>query len=197
MCEQPQVNWHVGPPHNNLELLASYGRWQAVLAKDEIYSDGQIFVVQDKENDVHEKPAFFGQCADHFPDGQQAMQLIQEVSHRMVAGLRCGRFCGCGCQNVYVVSLNEGDWDRVQRQEPPRGLHFWLLPRYEHDRLFLNCLGASDENNDGLALMAHWREQFLARKRSQQWDCAPLPKVINEAAWTHYAMRVRRMLAHP
>jgi len=46
---------------------------------------------------------------------------------------------------VYVASLNEGDWEKVQMGDKPSiGLHFRLLPRYQHDEYFLkHLLGAS------------------------------------------------------
>lgn len=94
------------------------------------------------------------------------MLLIDEVSRAMVAGPRCSQPCRCKCQNVYVVSLNEGDFRNVQEGKAPSlGIHFRLLPRYQHDMGFLSQLDNDDNLNDGLALMAEWRRQYLRRER--------------------------------
>ncbi len=157
-------------PKENLQYgkkveLKRRGKWLAELAHSELYSEGLIFIMYEDTNAV---PAYFRQTIlpVFIPEPENLMLLIDEVSRAMVAGLTCSRSCRCKCQNVYVVSLNESDFKEVQNGKAPSlGIHFRLLPRYQHDMGFLSQLDNDGNLNDGLALMAEWRRQYLHRER--------------------------------
>ena len=117
----------------------------------------------------------------------------------MVEKLRCSLPCHCKCQGVYVVSLNEGGFEKIDKGlDVDLGLHFRLLPRYQHDEGFLGQIGTNDDYNDGFALMAHWRQQFLQRKATGKWGSFPQPyDEQNLETWRAYVERIWRQLAGP
>jgi len=182
-----KVEWQFSLPKSaggDLTLLAKCGHWVAEFGRDKIYSEGEVFVRYDGVDGV--VPAFFGQKKT-IPEPDKAMALIAEVSQRMVERLRCSQHCECKCQNVYVVSLNEGDFEKVQKKEKHSiGIHFRLLPRYQHDEYFLKRINPDGGDNDGLSLMAEWREQYLLREKTGKWGWFPQPKNNNPLAWCNY-----------
>ena len=134
------------------KVLYKLGIWFAEPAdpgkeesKRECYSPGEIFI-KAKEDELCKVPRFLGE--GNIPDSENLIRLIDVVSQEMVKSL--------GCKRVYLVSLESEGKDR---------LHFRLLPRYESDKGFLNDLDPEINNtNDGFALMAHWRKQFLLKE---------------------------------
>jgi diadenosine tetraphosphate (Ap4A) HIT family hydrolase len=129
-------------------VLYKRGKWIAAAAdaKRECYSAGEVFikVKRDKSSKI---PQFLGE--GDIPDRRHLLELIDIVSQIMMKALQCER--------VYLVSVGEGTKD---------GLHFRLLPRYREDAGFLNDLDPEiGRENDGLALMAKWRKQYLLKKR--------------------------------
>ncbi len=176
------------------EKLAKCGNWVAELAYNEIYSEGLVFIRYKNKDTV---PAYWGQpkSAIHDKERSNLVALIQEVCQAMVAGLECSQPCKCRCQNVYIVSLNEGDFENVQQGKPfSLGVHFRLLPRYQHDEYFLKRLNADGRDNDGFAVMAEWREQVLLRKKTGKWGWFPQTKDDNPRAWSQYVGQIKRDL---
>src|SRR4030042_657472 len=166
-------------PEAVTEPLATCGNWRAELAYKDIYSEGLVFI---KYKNKHKVPAYFGDKRG-IQAREKAMILIEEVCQRMVRTLTCPLPCKCKCQNVYIVSLNEGDLEKTQREEDPSvGLHFRLLPRYQHDEGFLKRINSDGTDNDGFALMAEWRKQFLRRKKTGKWDWFPVPDDVSPRA---------------
>lgn len=137
---------------NKNQYLYKLGIWFAEPAdpgkeenKRECYSPGEIFI-KGKEDERFRIPQFLGE--GNIPDSENLIRLIDVVSQEMVKSL--------GCKRVYLVSLESEGEDR---------LHFRLLPRYESDQGILNEVDPEvNETNDGLALMARWRKQFLLIK---------------------------------
>jgi len=176
------------------EKLAKCGNWVAELAYNEIYLEGLIFIRYKNKDSV---PAYWGQpkSAIYNKERSNLVTLIQEVCRAMVAGLKCSQPCQCKCQNVYVVSLNESDFEELQTDEKASlHIHFRLLPRYQHDEYFLKRLNADGRDNDGLALMAEWREQYLLRKKTGKWGWFPQPKDNNPRAWLRYVEQIKKDL---
>lgn len=127
--------------------LYQLGIWIADAGEDEFYSPGEIFI-EAQEDEAFRVPRFLGAC--DIPDSQNLLKLIDIVSQAMVKGV--------GCERVYLVCLCESERKNSR-------LHFRLLPRYESDKGFLDELDPDvDETNDGLALMARWRKQFLLKR---------------------------------
>jgi hypothetical protein len=189
-----KVKWQLDSA-NVTEPLATCGKWKAELGCDELYSEGLVFILYAVNEAVNEKvPEFFGK-EQSIPEPEEAMTLITQVSERMVKNLICSQPCRCRCQNVYVVSLNEGDFEKVQKNEKAApGLHFRLLPRYQHDEGFLKRIDKDGDENDGLALMAEWRKQFLLRDKTGKWGDFPRPRKKYPCEWTRYAEYIRAKL---
>lgn len=166
--------------------LVKCGKWIAELAHNEIYSEGLVFVRY-----TDDAPAFWGQDKP-FPELYNATTLIDKMSKIMVDGLECSQPCKCRCQLVYVASLNEGDFENVQAKKPlSLGLHFWLLPRYQHDEGFLKRINEDGSDNDGFALITEWRKQFLLRNKTGQSKHFPKPRTVDFGEWAQYAARMR------
>jgi len=181
-----KVEWQFDMPKWDAQL-AKCGNWIADLGYDP-YSEGLVVV---KYTD--DAPAYWGQ-AKPFPELENAIALIDEMSKIMVRGLTCSQLCKCRCQLVYVASLNEGDFARVQDQKPLKvALHFWLLPRYQHDMGFLGRINDDGTDNDGFAMMAEWRRRFLLRKETGQWGSftKPKPRDGDSSEWKKYAEGTR------
>jgi len=135
-----------------MEPLYKCGIWIAekAIGEDECYSPGEIFI-KANYGESFKVPLFLGKA--DIPEGDNLLKLIDIVSQAMVKGLALEREDG----RVYLVALGESQ---------KMGIHFRLLPRYRADQGFLNELDPDvNEQNDGLALMAHWRKQFLHKKK--------------------------------
>ena len=134
----------------NKKTALDQGIWIAEAGKGEFYSPGEIFI-KAKKNKASGVPRFLGER--DIPGGKELMELIDKVSQAMIKSL--------GCKRVYVACLCEGGG----------GIHFRVLPRYESDNGFLNQLDPEvDDRNDGFALMAKWRKQFLLKRRSRTFS---------------------------
>ena len=190
-----KVEWQFDVPDVDEALLAKCGCWRAELAHKDIYSEGLVFI---KESGTS-VPAHFGHPGVAIPEPGNLVRLIEQVSRAMAEGLTCSFPCKCKCENVYVTSLNEGDFKNVQEKKPQSvGVHFRLLPRYAHDYSFLTEIGSDSIPNDGFALMAHWRQQFLQRKATGKWGSFPQPyDEQNLETWRAYVERIWRQLAGP
>jgi hypothetical protein len=139
--------------HNPLYKI---GIWIAEPVKEEFYSPGAIFI-RSKSDEVFKVPRFLGEGC--IPDIENLCKLIDIVSQEMIKALPCER--------VYLVSLGEST-DLV--------LHFRLPPRYQEDQRILDEMDDEvKEKNDGLALMAIWRKQFLVKKKCM--DHMPLEQL--------------------
>jgi hypothetical protein len=154
MKDEPECR--VELPGGGPGVFAKCGKWIAELGYDPYSED--LVIVKYMDN----APAYWGQDKV-LPEPENAVALIDAMSKIMVRGLECSQHKDCRCQLVYVASLNEGDFKHVHEEKPLSvGLHFWLLPRYQHDNAFLETLDLNVmEKNDGFALMAEWRKQFL------------------------------------
>ena len=142
------------------KALYKLGIWIAEPAHGEFYSPGAVFI-RAKHDEVFRVPRFLGE--GDIPDRQDLLKLIDIVSQEMVKALKCDR--------VYLVSLGESI---------DLGVHLRLLPRYREDQGFLGELDAEVETtNDGLALMARWRKQYLLKKK------CPKRKPFNELRKKH------------
>jgi diadenosine tetraphosphate (Ap4A) HIT family hydrolase len=127
------------------EILCKRGCWQAEPGRGEFYSPGEVFIVA-ADYAKNAVPGFLG--GGRIRDRAELAELIDLVSRKMVEALECER--------VYLVCLNEGDGT---------GLHFRLLPRYAEDQIFLDSfIPELGQTNDGLALMAEWRRQFILKE---------------------------------
>ena len=139
-------------------------------------------------------PAFFGHQTG-IPDPENVILLIAEVCKRMVERLTCSWPCECKCQNVYVVSLNEGDFENVRgHKKASLGIHFRLLPRYEHDGYFLKRINDDGTDKDGFALMAEWRKQFQLREKTAHPPDFQKPREKFPSEWGKSAERIRAKL---
>jgi len=188
MKDEPECR--VELPGGGPGVFAKCGKWIAELGYDP-YSEGLVIVKY-----MDNAPAYWGQ-AKALPEPENAVALIEAMSKIMVRGLTCSQPCKCQCQLVYVASLNEGDFKHVQLDEPLSvGLHFWLLPRYQHDYGFLKEINEDGTDNDGFAMIAEWRRQFLLRKKTEQWGNFPRPKPRDgdSSEWTKYAEGIRAKL---
>jgi len=113
----------------------------------------------------------------------------------MVAGLTCSQPCECKCQNVYVVSLNEGDFENVQGdRKASLGIHFRLLPRYQHDEYFLKRINEDGTDNDGFAMTAEWRKQYLRREKGDKLPDWQKPRKEFPDEWKKCAEGIRAKL---
>jgi diadenosine tetraphosphate (Ap4A) HIT family hydrolase len=131
-------------------VLYKLGIWiaEAAVGGIECYSPGEIFI-KAKNNRVRRLPRYLGEKSIPQREGEDLLKVIDIVSQEMRKTVNCER--------VYLVCLCEGD---------KLGLHFRLLPRYESDKGFLDELDTDvHETNDGLALMARWRKQYLLKKK--------------------------------
>lgn len=138
--------------------LYKLGIWIAEPAHGEFYSPGAIFI-KAQEHDLFRVPRFLGE--GDIPDRQDLLKLIDIVSQEMVKALELEREDG----RVYLVSLGEST---------DHGLHFRLLPRYREDQGILDELDSEIKaTNDGLALMARWRKQFLLKDKQKSTDSKP------------------------
>lgn len=131
------------------KVLYKIGIWIAEAAEKECYSSGEIFI-KAKEDERFSVPKFLGEAS--IPDSENLIRLIDTVSHEMVKALELKREDG----RVYLVSLGENK----------KGLHFRLLPRYRDAQGILDELDSEiKDTNDGLALMARWRKQYMLKER--------------------------------
>ena|GEM_PF-6298431 len=182
-----KVRWLLDAPKWRGQL-AECGKWIAEVGHTP-YSAGLVIV---KYTD--DAPAFWGQ-EKAFPGLDDAITLIDEISKTMVRGLKCPLPCRCQCLLVYVASLNEGDFERDSQQKPlDMGLHFWLLPRYQHDEGFLKSINEDGTNNDGFALMAEWRKQFLLKEKTNSRGLFPVPENTSNDDRSKYQEWVRKCL---
>jgi len=134
---------------SNETSMYQLGIWVAEPAKKEFYSPGAIFI-KAKEDELFKVPRFLGE--GNIPERENLLKLIDIVSQAIINALELERENG----RVYLVCLCEG---------PKLGLHFRLFPRYKSDKGFLDELDDEIKHtNDGLALMARWRKQFLLKK---------------------------------
>jgi diadenosine tetraphosphate (Ap4A) HIT family hydrolase len=145
--------------------LWELGIWLAEPVREEFYSPGAVFI-RAKDDEVFRVPRFLGEGP--IPEIQNVSKLIDLVSQEMVKALKCDR--------VYLVSLGEST---------DHGIHFRLLPRYREDQGILDELDSEIKaTNDGLAVMARWRKQFLLKDKQKSTDSKPfddLRKKHNEA----------------
>ncbi|MBN1972819.1 MAG: hypothetical protein JW787_04225 [Sedimentisphaerales bacterium] len=119
------------------------GIWKAEPGIDEFYSPGEIFI---KVNNKKSSKVQVSLGKDDIPDKNNLIEIIDEVSQAMIKSL--------GCERVYCVSLCESESD----------LHFRLFPRYREDEGFLDEYDKEiEDTNDGFALMAKWRRQFILK----------------------------------
>lgn len=134
---------------NNQNILYKLGNWIAEPGKtepgrEEFYSPGEVFIRADSDEGFR-VPRFLGE--GNTPQRENLLKLIDVVSQEMIETIPC--------ELVYLVSLGENK----------KGLHFRLLPRYHDDQGILDELDNEiKDTNDGLALMARWRKQFLLKK---------------------------------
>jgi len=169
--------------------LAECGKWIAELGYDP-YSEALVIVKY-----MDNAPAYWGQDKA-LPEPENAVALIDAMSKIMVRGLECSQHKDCRCQLVYVASMNEGDFKHVHEEKPLSvGLHFWLLPRYKHDMDFLNEKDDKGRKiNDGFALMAEWRREFLLRQKEHGLPDWQKSKKKYPDEWAKNAKRIRAKL---
>jgi hypothetical protein len=186
-----KVKWQFNVPDADEALLAKCRCWAAELAYKDVYSEGLVFIKESGKS----VPAYFGYPQVTLPEPRNLIRLIEQVSQAMVAGLTCSWPCECKCQNVHVVSLNEGDFEKVQRNEKASlGVHFRLLPRYQHDEYFLKRINDDGTDNDGFALMAEWRKQFQLREKTGRLPDFQKPREKPRWKWRESAERIREKL---
>jgi hypothetical protein len=155
-----------GQRKGNTYVLAKCGVWRAELARN-VYSKGQVFIMLDNTS-FCSFPNYLGEKCKRIPEPENLIGLIESVSKAMVEALP-------DCEKVYLASLNEGG----------NRLHFWLIPRNgTGHKEFLEQKGPSGEKNDGFALMAKLREDFLKRRESGNWeDMVPPPDCKSHPEW--------------
>ena len=143
--------------------LYKLGIWIAEPGNEEFYSPGEIFI-KAKEDQVFKVPKSLGE--GDIPDKENLLELINVVSKAMIETL--------DCEKIYCVSLGES-------KDPKDSLHFRLLPRYREDKEILNEFNAVvGEKNDGLALMAIWRKQFLHKRKSRDSNPKPFDELYKK-----------------